>query len=119
MSTIEDLEQDYTLSLKEGWFRRVEAPVRARPADLSRAELGRLDRTERRRHEEARSVWHANLGPILTPQMDTVVANLDEIIESNRQDGDKVKSSALLDAHPGLGKTTLAVMLARGSTAGR
>lgn len=112
MSTIEDLEQDYVLSLKEGWFRRVEAPARARPADLSRAELGRLGRTERRRHEEARSVWHANLGPILTSQMQELLADLDEVVEANRQDGDKVKSSALLDAYPGLGKTTLAVVFA-------
>ena len=114
MSFLECLEQDYTLSLKEGWFARVEAPARPRPATLTKAAIGRLGGTERLQYEEERSVWHANLGPILTPQMDTVVAELDEIIESNRQDGDKVKSSALLDAYPGLGKTTLAVMFAVG-----
>ena len=27
MSFLESLEQDYTLSLKEGWFARVEAPA--------------------------------------------------------------------------------------------
>jgi len=114
MSFLESLEQDYPLSLKEGWFARVEAPARARPAGLTKSAIAELNGADRLRYEEQRSVWHANLGPILTPQMDSVVAELDEIIESNRQDGDKVKSSALLDAHPGLGKTTLAVMLAAG-----
>ncbi|MGW2981488.1 AAA family ATPase [Streptomyces humidus] len=33
-------------------------------------------------------------------------ADLREIIESNRQDGDKTKPAALVDAHPGLGKST-------------
>jgi len=109
---IEDLEQDYTLSVKEGWFQRAAAPPRTRPQQLARAELDSLSREERLRHEEARSVWHANLGPILTSQMQSVLDQLDEVIDANRQDGDKVKSAALLDAHPGLGKTTLAVVFA-------
>ena len=114
MTVIEDLEQDYTLTVKEGWFRRTNASARVRPPELTGAELKALGRQERLRHEEARSVWHANLGPILTPQMQSVLGQLDEVIESNRQDGDKVKSAALLDAHPGLGKTTLAVSFAAG-----
>jgi hypothetical protein len=112
MTFLESLEQEYVLSLKEGWFARVDAPARARPAGLSKSAIDQLAASDRLRYEEERSVWHANLGPILTPQMDTVLAELDEIVEANRQDGDKVKSSALIDAHPGLGKTTLAVMFA-------
>lgn len=112
MSTIEDLEQDYTLSLKEGWFRRVGAAPRQRPDQLGRVELKGLGRVGRLHYEEARSVWHANLGPILTSQMDAALSDLDEIVDANRQDGDKVKSSALLDAYPGLRKTTLAVVFA-------
>ena len=34
---------------------------------------------------------------------------LDEIVQSNRQDGDRVRGSAVLSALPGLGKTTAAV----------
>lgn len=109
MSLIESLEQDYTLSLKEGWFQRVETPLRERPAPLTRGQLDGLLSTERLRYEEARSVWHANIGPILTPQMQAVLAELDDIVETNRQDGDKVKGAAVLTAYPGLGKTTLAV----------
>ncbi|MEA2826102.1 MAG: hypothetical protein QOG43_541 [Actinomycetota bacterium] len=109
MTVIENLEQDYTLSLKEGWRRRVETPPRPRPPQLTRAELDGLGQTERLRYEEARSVWHANIGPILTPQMQSVLGELDDIVETNRQDGDKVKAAAVLSAYPGLGKTTLAV----------
>ena len=57
----------------------------------------------------ARAVWHANLGPIVTPQMQSVFDDLEEIVESNRQDGDRVRSSAVLSAYPGLGKSTVAV----------
>jgi hypothetical protein len=109
VTVIENLEQDYTLSLKEGWRRRVETPPRPRPPQLTRAELDGLGQTERLRYEEARSVWHANIGPILTPQMQSVLGELDDIVETNRQDGDKVKAAAVLSAYPGLGKTTLAV----------
>lgn len=114
MTYLESLERDYTLAVKEGWFARVDAPARTRPAPLTKTSIAALGDAERLRYEEERSVWHANLGPVLTPEMHAVLADLDEIIEANRQDGDKVKSSALLDAHPGLGKTTLAVMFAAG-----
>ncbi|MDQ6614737.1 MAG: ATP-binding protein [Actinomycetota bacterium] len=114
MTYLESLERDYSLSVKEGWLARVDAPARVRPDQLTTAAMAQLTTAERLRYEEQRSVWHANLGPILTPQVNGLVAELDEIIEANRQDGDKVKSSALLDAYPGLGKTTLAVMFAAG-----
>ena len=64
---------------------------------------------ERRRYDDQRAVWHANLGPIITPQMQTLFDELDEIVQSNRQDGDRVRGSAVLSALPGLGKTTVAV----------
>jgi hypothetical protein len=112
VETIESLERDYSFSVKEGWFERVNAPARTRPETLTRAELGKLTRIERLRYDEARKVWHANLGPILTPQTQTVLEQFDEIVESNRQDGDKVKCSPVLDAYPGLGKTTVAVAYA-------
>ena len=54
-------------------------------------------------------MWHANLGPIVTPQMQTLFCELDEIVGSNRQDGDRVRGAAVLSALPGLGKSTIAV----------
>jgi hypothetical protein len=109
VSSSEDLERDYTLSRKAGWFARAEMPARTKPALLCRAERDALDASERGRYDDARAVWHANLGPIMTPQMQGLFDDLEEIVAANRQDGDRVRSSAVLSAHPGLGKTTAAV----------
>ncbi len=113
MTTIDCQELDYALSLKEGWCRSVDAPARSEPATLTVKQLKALGEDERAHYEELRSVWHANLGPISTPQMQAVNEDLDEIVTSNRQDGDKVKGAAVLDAYPGLGKTTIAVSFGR------
>jgi hypothetical protein len=109
--TASDVEElDYSLS---GWLRSAEAPARTQPSSVTTAQLRAMDSMERARYEEQRAVWHANLGPISTPQMRAVHEDLDEIVESNRQDGDKVKGAAVLDAYPGLGKTTIAVAFGR------
>jgi hypothetical protein len=105
----DDLERDYTLSRKAGWFNRAEMPPRVKPETLTRSELDALSASERRRYDDARAVWHANLGPIITPQMQALFDELEEIVESNRQDGDRVRSSAVLSAHPGLGKSTISI----------
>ena len=44
MDTIVSEEQDYTLSLKEGWCRAVEAPPRTQPADAERPRPGGPER---------------------------------------------------------------------------
>jgi hypothetical protein len=105
----EETERDYTLSRKAGWFARVDSPPRAVPPRYTRSQLDGLAGIERRRYDDQRAVWHANLGPIITPQMQTLFDELDEIVQSNRQDGDRVRGSAVLSALPGLGKTTVAV----------
>lgn len=102
-------EHDYTLSRRAGWFARVSSAPRSAPPRLTREQLDGLGRLERRRHDERRAVWHANLGPIVTPQMQMLFEQLDEIVGSNRQDGDRVRGAAVLSALPGLGKSTIAV----------
>jgi hypothetical protein len=72
-----------------------------------------MPKARRLRYNELRAVWHANLGPIETPQLLQVHEDLWEIVDSNRQDGDKVKGAAAIDAYPGLGKTTIAVAFGR------
>ena len=106
-------ERAYTLSTKAGWDTYVTAPDRARPDRLSRGQLAALSPHGRLEYEEHRAVWHANLGPLRTPQLIAVHADLDDIVESNRQDGDKVKGAAVIDAYPGLGKSTIACTYAR------
>jgi AAA domain len=109
VTDVEQLERDYTLSRKVGWFARAESAPRVAPERYTRAQLDALGGVERRRYDDQRAVWHANLGPIITPQMQTLFDELEEIVQTNRQDGDRVRGSAVLSALPGLGKTTAAV----------
>jgi len=106
-------ERAYSLSTRAGWEQFVTAPPRQRPDLLPLAQISKLPEQARAEYEEQRSVWHANLGPLRTPQMRAVHEQLDDIAEANRQDGDKVKGAAVIDAHPGLGKSTIAQVFAR------
>jgi hypothetical protein len=96
-----------------GWLQMVQAPPRPQPPLLSAAELAALPRRERLRYDDQRMVWHANLGPIRTPQLLALHDHLGEVVESNRHDGDKVKPGVIVDAYPGLGKTTAVLAFAR------
>ncbi|HUY44205.1 MAG TPA: ATP-binding protein [Streptosporangiaceae bacterium] len=107
-------ERAYTLSTRAGWEEFATAPPRQRPDPLTSAQVRKLPERARLEYEELRSVWHANLGPLRTPQMRAVHEQLDDIAEANRQDGDKVKGAAVIDAYPGLGKSTIAQVFARG-----
>jgi hypothetical protein len=100
--------QPYTLSRKEGWFQMAAAPARVRPERLTRRALARLSPRALAEYNDARAAWHANLGPFKTPQLASIHDTLWEILDSNRQDGDRVKGTAAIDALPGLGKTTIA-----------
>src|SRR6266566_330508 len=103
----------YSLSRKEGWRRYVEAPARERPGQLSPGQLKRLGGAAREQYDEARHDWHANFGILRTPQLAAVHDELDQIVASNRQDPDRVRGAAVIDALPGLGKTTIANTFAR------
>jgi len=120
MSTpLRPADRAYSLSTRTGWEEFVTAPPRQRPDLLTAAKISELPAQARAEYEERRSVWHANLGPLRTPQMRAVHEQLDDIAEANRQDGDKVKGAAVIDAYPGLGKSTIAQAFARNSTSGR
>ncbi|WP_406207118.1 TniB family NTP-binding protein [Kitasatospora sp. NBC_01560] len=99
-------ERQYSPTRLEGWLQEVNGPDRVQPMQLTRAQLVDLSPRELLRHNDRREVWHANIGPIHTPQLLALHADLGEIVESNRQDGDKTKPAALVDAYPGLGKST-------------
>jgi hypothetical protein len=103
----------YSLSRKEGWRRFVQTPARARPEQLSLAQLGELGAAAREDYDETRHDWHANFGVLRTPQLAAICDELDEIVASNRQDSDRVRGAAVIDALPGLGKTTIANLFAR------
>ncbi|MDQ1040569.1 hypothetical protein QFZ75_006985 [Streptomyces sp. V3I8] len=95
-----------TLSRKEGLRALAEAPKRQPPELLTLKQKALLGEAALLKYEQARSVWHANLGPIGTPQLKALHEDLRDIVDSNQQDGDKAKGAVAVDAFPGLGKTT-------------
>lgn len=98
----------YTLSRKEGWRRWADAPARVRPEVLTVRQIGRLGGEARADYDDARHDWHANFGILRTPQLAAIHDELDQIVAANRQDPDRVRGAAVIDALPGLGKTTIA-----------
>jgi hypothetical protein len=104
----------YSLSRKEGWRRYVDTPARAQPERLTAGERDRLGGQAREDYDEARHDWHANFGTLRTPQLARVHEELERIVSTNRQDPDRVRGAAVIDALPGLGKTTIANVFARG-----
>ncbi|MDF3292443.1 AAA family ATPase [Streptomyces silvisoli] len=103
----------FSLSRKEGWRQYVEALPRQRPELLSVRQLSALGSAAREEYDEARHDWHANFGTVQTPQLAAVHEELEQIVASNRQDPDRVRGAAVIDALPGLGKTTIANTFAR------
>jgi hypothetical protein len=103
----------YSLSRKEGWRRWVDTPARQRPDLLTRRQLSKLGTAAREDYDQARHDWHANFGILKTPQLTAIHDELDQIVATNRQDPDRIRGAAVLDALPGLGKTTIANTFAR------
>jgi hypothetical protein len=103
----------WSLSRKEGWRRYVDQPARSRPDLLDPARLRQLGDQAREDYDEARHDWHANFGILRTPQLAAVHDELDLIVTAGRQDPDRVRGAAVIDALPGLGKTTAANAFAR------
>lgn len=102
-----------TLARKEGWQQFVYAPARVKPEHLGRKQIRALGEGTREEYDRRRRVWHANLGPIKTPQLAALHEDLWDIVDSNAQDGDKAKGAIAIDAFPGLGKTTAVLAFAR------
>lgn len=102
-----------TLARKEGWRCFVNAPTRTPPEPLTTRELRELSEIALGDYNRRRREWHANLGPIKTPQLAELHEDLWDIMDSNAQDGDKAKGAIAIDAFPGLGKTTSVLAFAR------
>jgi hypothetical protein len=102
-----------TVARKEGWQRMVQAPPRLRPESLSTRRLRALSPAALAVYNRHRREWHANLGPLRTPQLAALHEDLWDIVDSNVQDGDKAKGAIAVDAFPGLGKTTSVLAFAK------
>jgi hypothetical protein len=105
--------QRYQLGRKAGWDAFVNAGAREPLRRLTRAEFDGLEEGERADYTEARMVWNANLPTIRTQQMSAAYQIIDQVMASNRRDGDRLRGSVVIDAAPGLGKTTIATRYAK------
>ncbi|WP_405928038.1 TniB family NTP-binding protein [Streptomyces griseus] len=102
-----------SLSRKEDFKAFADAPRRRRPDPLTRGQLAALSLSARAEYDLGRREWHANLGPLRTPQLAALHEDLWDIVDSNQQDGDKAKGAVAVDTFPGLGKTTAVLAFAR------
>jgi hypothetical protein len=93
---------------KEGWLRLVNQEPRQRPEQVAIRELQGLAPRAKAEYDNRRYEWLSNLSPLRTPQLQDVHEDLWDTVDSNQHDGDRVKSSAAIDALPGLGKSVIA-----------
>jgi len=103
----------YNLASKVGWHDFVHSPPRASLELLTKGQIAALSDDEREDYNEARFVWKANLPTVKTAQLTHAFAVIDQVMASNRRDGDRLRGSVVIDAPPGLGKTTIAIRYAR------
>ncbi|MET8680704.1 hypothetical protein ABZW18_24725 [Streptomyces sp. NPDC004647] len=107
------------LSRKEDFRAFASTPRRIQPALLSRAQLRALGAIALAEYNRLRREWHANLGPIKTPQLAELHEDLWDIVDSNLQDGDKAKGAVAVDAFPGWARPRPCWRSPGNSTAGR
>ena len=103
----------FQLASKTGWDAFVNTAPRADLRVLSRTEMAALSTEELEDYTEARMVWNANLPTVKTHQLTAAFAVIDQVMASNRRDADRLRGSVVVDAAPGLGKTTIATRYAR------
>ena len=103
----------YQLSRKQGWNAFVSSGPRADFAVLTRPEMNGLSPEDLEDYNEARMVWNANLPTVKTAQLSAAYGVIDQVMASGRRDGDRLRGSVVIDAEPGLGKTTIATRYAR------
>jgi hypothetical protein len=102
-----------SLSRKEDFLLFAETPRRVQPEQLTLRQVKALSEEDRADRARRLRVWHANLGPLKTPQLAELHEDMWDIIDSNAEDGDKVKGAIAIDAFPGLGKTTAVLEFAK------
>lgn len=98
----------FVLSRKQGWDRFVNTAPRPEFDTLSRAQMAALSPRELDDYNQARKVWNANLPTVKTLQVKAAFGIINQVMASNHRDGDKLRGSVVIDAKPGLGKTTTA-----------
>lgn len=94
-----------SFSTYESWRNFTDRAPREIPEPLNMAQLDALGTEARRDYDTRRRECHANI-LLRSEQVDRLHQDLADIIDSNLQDSDRVKSAAAIDAPPTMGKTT-------------
>jgi hypothetical protein len=103
----------FVLSRKQGWDRFVNAGPRPEFDTLSREEMAALGAEQLEDYNQARRVWNANLPTVKTQQVLAAFGIINQVMASSPRDGDRLRGSVVIDALPGLGKTTTAAHYAK------
>lgn len=99
------LNRSELLSTYEGWREFAEAPALEQPERLSAAQIHALSDDAREEYEFRRAAYHSSF-LVKTPQNERLNVRLWDLVEANQQGPDRVKGAAVIDAPPGLGKST-------------
>lgn len=110
MST--DQPQRGSFSTYESWTHFTDRTARTVPERLSATAMAALSESARLDYNRQRREWHANI-VLRSEQVDRLHQDLMDIVDSNLQDSDRVKSAAAIDAPPTMGKTTALRMFGR------
>lgn len=101
-----------SFSTYESWAAFTDRTPRSLPDRLGMRQLQELGEAARADYDRTRREWHANI-VLRSSQVDRLHQDLTDIVDSNLQDSDRVKSAAAIDAPPTMGKTTALRMFGR------
>lgn len=105
--------QNTSIATKEGWLSFVQAAPRTPPKRMTPRQLTKLSAAERKHYDVQRRDWHANMGVLRTPQFQELQDGLWNILDSNVQDGHRVKGAIAVEGSAGLGKSTAVEQFAK------
>lgn len=105
--------RDFNMASKAGWFEFCKSGPRPAPPVVTAESYARLSDEERHDYEKVRAVWNANPPPMRTAQLNHAFDILNQVMASNHRDSNRLRGSAVIDAAPALGKTTIATHYAR------
>lgn len=93
------------MSRKEGWFAFADRPKAVAPEKLTRSALRKLSCGQAGEYAAKRLKYLSGL-TIRTPQLLRVHESIGDMLSSDLQDFDRVRGAPVIDAEPGVGKTT-------------
>lgn len=100
-----DRQPAVSLSRKEGWVAFANRPTLEPPELITRSALGELSDAAAADYAAVRLKYLSSL-TVATPQLVRVHGAMDRMIHSDLQDFDRVRGAPVIDAEPGVGKST-------------